>query len=122
MSAPLQQVDERRRLRRWHLVLYLRVFDHAGEVIGHLANISQDGMMTISDRPLEIGHDYDLWLELPCVDDGPGNERLALRAHSVRSDQDVNPSFYDTGFKLLDASQDTVNRLAQLISDLRMGS
>jgi hypothetical protein len=39
----------------------------------------------------------------------------------VRCDQDVNPSFYDIGFKLLDVSRATVERLAWLISDLRMG-
>ena len=119
MPATNRRLVEQRRIRRWHLVLYLRVFSVEGQLLGHLANISQDGMMVISDEPIEIDRDFELWLELP--KDG-GGDRLEFRAHSVRCDRDVNPSFYDTGFRLLDVSQYTVNRIAQLISDLRMGS
>jgi hypothetical protein len=103
------------------LVLYLRVFTEDREILGHLANISQEGMMVISDEAIDVGRDFDLWLELPSDVTGSEHEHLALRAHSVRCAQDVNPSFYDTGFRLLDVEPATVNRIASLINNLRMG-
>jgi len=121
MYAPKRQTVDQRRLRRWHLVLYLRVLGEDREVFGHLANISQEGMMVISDQAIEIGRDFDLRLELPSDATGTEHEHLALRARSVRCEQDVNPSFYDTGFQLLDVEPATVNRIATLINDLRMG-
>lgn len=122
MYAPKRQTVDQRRLRRWHLVLYLRVFDQDREVLGHLANISPEGMMIISDEAIEVGRDFDLRLELPSDLNGTDYEQLEFRAHSVRCDQDVNPSFYDTGFQLLDVDPATVNRIASLINDLRMGN
>ncbi len=119
MNVAGSQVVEQRSVKRWHLLLYLRVFDSDDRLVGHLVDISTAGMMLISEHPVAVGEDFDLWLELP--KDGEQRERLEIRARSIRCDPDVNPCFHDTGFSFLGESRYTVERVSQLIQDLRIG-
>ena len=46
-------MQERRRIDRKYLAIYSRVFDRSsGRVLGYLADLSQQGIMIISDDPL----------------------------------------------------------------------
>ena len=57
---------EKRQRRRWELVFYLRIFDQSnGALLGHVIDISEDGLMLLSEVPIELNKDYDLSLEMP---------------------------------------------------------
>lgn len=111
---------ERRHRQRWYLIFYLRVFDQdTGQLLGHVVDISTLGLMLISDKPLTAGQRYRLGLDLP-KDDGP-NERIIIEAHSLWCRRDVNPSFYDTGFTITQASAEALLKIQLTIDDFKFG-
>ena len=110
---------EKRMLKRWYLIFYLRAFDQDTEkLLGHVVDISTGGIMLISDKIIPIDEDFRLWLDVP-QEDGE-RERLFIEVHSLWSKRDVNPSFYDTGFSILNASPEALLRVQLLIDDLRL--
>jgi len=105
---------EKRKLKRRHLIYYLRVFDQTtGELLGHLVNISPAGIMLIREEPLETEKQFHLGMKLPV--DIFGKEELSFRAESVWCKRDVNPAFFDVGFKILDLAWDDATVIKELI-------
>jgi len=93
------QESEMRKVERRHLVFYLRVFDGMGSrVIGHIVDISSQGLMLISDSPVPVNEDYRLRMRLPAeiVD----KDEIVIDATSRWCKQDENPDFYITGFQI----------------------
>ena len=114
-----ETVVEKRTLKRWYLIFYLRAFDQdTQELLGHVVDISTRGIMLISDKPIPTDKDFRLWLDVP-QEEG-GRERLFIETHSLWSKRDVNPSFYDTGFSILNASPEALLRIQLLIDDLKL--
>jgi hypothetical protein len=104
-----------RNQKRWQLVTHLRVFDYASnELIGHLFDVTSEGIRLISEQPITTGRQYHLKMDLP--DEA---ESLTLNAQSVWCQEDINPEFWDTGFKLLDVSNETKARIEDLIAELK---
>ncbi|MBE0582885.1 MAG: PilZ domain-containing protein, partial [Desulfofustis sp.] len=57
---------DKRKVQRWHLVFYLRVFDGASTtIVGHLVDISSRGLMLVCDEPIEKGRALTLRMKLP---------------------------------------------------------
>lgn len=109
---------ERRALKRWHLIFYLRVFDkESAAVLGHIVDISESGMMLLSDDPIPVSKNFHVWVDVP-RETGP-RQRIYLEARSLWSHNDINPDFYDTGFYIKDASSSTIHQLTQLIDDFK---
>jgi len=105
-----------RKVERRHLVFYLRVFDGMGsKVIGHIVDISAQGLMLISDDPLPVHEDYRLRMRLPAeiVD----RDELVLNATSRWCRQDDNPDFFITGFQISDLTPDVEKYISCLIED-----
>jgi hypothetical protein len=118
MSEKVQGVIEKRTLKRWHLIFYLRVFDEdTTKLLGYIADISTCGMMLISDQPILLQRDYNLWVDVP-QEDGP-RVRVSLKARSLWSKKDVNPDFYDTGFCLINATSEQLHRIQLIIDDFK---
>ncbi len=108
---------DRRQVRRWYLVLYLRVFDaDTGEQLGHLVEISQKGLMVVSDLPFPLEREFHLSLDVPHPDGT--RERLHLNARSLWTSADANPDFHDTGFELVQVNQYRVDRIRTLVEEL----
>lgn len=109
-------MQEKRKLQRRHLIYYLRVFDrNTVNLIGHLVDITPEGVMVISENPIETGITFQMRMILP--KEIFKKEQITFEAISKWSDKDVNPSFYDTGFQLLDISDENRSIIAQLIDD-----
>lgn len=109
---------ERRTLKRWHLIFYLRVFDQENAtVLGHIVDISEGGMMLLSDNPIPVSKDFRVWVDVP--KETGSRQRIHLEARSLWSHHDINPDFYDTGFYINDVSSATVHKLTQLIDDFK---
>ena len=89
---------ELRALKRRHLIYYLEVYDdETGELLGHLVDITTEGVKLVSKTFIEKDKTYRLRMQLP---EGYFDETvLRFEAMSLWSSNDVNPDFFDTGFR-----------------------
>ena len=105
---------EKRNLKRRHLIYYLRIMDQeTNELLGHLVDITSEGIMVISESPLELNKVFRLRMMLP--KEIIGKEALEFSAQSLWAKKDINPDFIDTGFKLIDLNEADASRVDQLI-------
>ena len=110
---------EKRQRRRWELVFYLRVYNQSdGSVLGHVIDISEEGLMLLSEAPIELDKDFDLTLELPASDSND-REKISLKAHSIWKSSDTNPDLFDTGFSLVEPDKDSIDVIKTLIDELQ---
>ena len=111
-SGPVEQ----RRLKRWQLVNYLRVFDaSSGELVGHLVDLNQEGIMLLGSETLPCDQEFHLRMQL--LRDSNVSE-IHLRAYSLWSKQDTDPHLVKTGFQLLHLDEKQSNFLQSLIAEL----
>ncbi|MFL1503603.1 PilZ domain-containing protein [Pseudomonas sp. O64] len=102
-----------RRIERHQLHSFLQVFNRlTDKPIGFLGNVSEDGLMLISQLPMMVDVDFELRLKVP----GPDGEFQAidLTATCLWSHEDINPQHYDSGFSVIQACDE----YAQLIKAL----
>jgi hypothetical protein len=108
-------MPERRKLKRRHLIYYLRVFHRStGRQVGHLVDLTPEGMLLMSERPIRVGRTLPLAMTLPSAD---GEQKIEFDATSLWTSPDVNPDFYDTGFKFEKVSRRHLAELETLIDD-----
>ncbi|MBN1665873.1 MAG: PilZ domain-containing protein [Anaerolineales bacterium] len=107
---------ERRKLNRRHIMFYSRVFDRrTGKFIGYLGNMTLEGLMIISDEPVPVGQAFSLRIDLP--EDIYPKLVLAFDAQSVWCEPDIDPHFYNTGFRLQGVSEEDVALINQIVED-----
>lgn len=86
-----------RRIERHQLPYFLQVFNGlTDKPIGFLGNVSEDGLMLISQLPMMVNADFKLRLKIPGVDDT--FDVIDLTATCLWSHEDINPQHYDSGF------------------------
>ena len=94
-------MDERRTRKRVYMMFYSRIRDrHTGDLIGHLVDLTPDGALVVSETPAEVGTVLPLQMELP--EDISEKQYLKFDGQIAWCRKDVDPSFYDMGFQLLD--------------------
>jgi hypothetical protein len=107
--------------KRWNLVYYLRVFNaDNGELLGHIVDLTTDGLMIISESCVAINQHCRLKMEVPI--DNEIIKSIELEAKSLWSKKDINPHFYDTGFKLIEPSREAIKAITLLIEELAFDS
>ena len=116
-------VDERsveqRNFGRHHLIYYLRVFDGiSSRVVGHIVDISPQGIMLITDEPITVQEDYRLRVRFP--GSGSDQEELIFDAVCRWCRQDDNPEFYIAGFHIQDIPADAEKFFQGLITEFGM--
>lgn len=118
MSVADPSGANKRRLKRWYLVMYLRVFDEeTGELLGHIVDINKEGIRLVSDKHIPTHRTFRLWVDVP--KEGAARQRIHLEAESLWSGQDVNPDFYDTGFRIHNVSTQALLQLQLLIEEFK---
>ena len=109
--------EEGRSLKRRHLIYYLEVYDQdSGELLGHLVDITTKGCKLVSKRPIEVGKHFNLQMVLP--EDYFQTRSIKFKAESLWSSNDINPDFFDTGFKVEDISHEASDIIISLINQL----
>lgn len=112
-------MEEQRRLSRIKIAYYLRVFDDATDaMLGHIADITTEGMMVISERPIPSDCTFKLWMEFPSESDQ--RERVYIEAETVWTRQDANPDFYDAGLRLVNPTREAVRKISELIDQFTL--
>lgn len=94
-----------RRIERHQLPYFLQVFNRrTDKPIGYLGNVSEDGLMLISQLPMMVDVDFELRFKIP----GPEGDfhSVDITATCLWSHEDVNPQHYDSGFSVTQASDE----------------
>lgn len=108
--------SDKRRIKRSHLIYYLRVFDRVtNETLGHLVDITPEGAMLISESQLPVNKQYQVRMSLPA--EIFGRQSLDFDAESLWSRHDINPDFYDTGFRLTNVEVRDTAIISRLIDE-----
>jgi len=107
-------LNERRHARH-QPVLYLKVFQQPGDrLVGHLVDISEQGIMLVSEQAIEIGERLSLAF-LPPVDAGSA-EPVEFEAEVRWCRPDANPELRSLGLRVLSPSAEFRNAMQQLAS------
>ena len=107
-------MDNNRFVARKHLIYYLKVMDQeTDQVIGHTVNISDVGMMLISEEPIKPEHLFHLKMFLP--EKIQESRYFEFSATSKWCQQDENPDFYNSGFQLDNVSTEGIQIIQRLI-------
>ena len=109
-------MEHKRKFERWHLIYYLKVTNvETNQVIGHAVNISNDGMMLISEKPIKPESLFQLKMFLPS--EIQGSRYFEFSALSKWCKQDEIPDFFNTGFQLNNVADEGIQVIKRLIDD-----
>lgn len=110
--------------QRIYLTFYLRVFED-DEFIGFLIDISKDGLMIMSEGPLQTNKFYKLKMKLPSTldwKDGKDRDRVIefiAQCRWTRHDE-VDKEFYLSGFEFTELHEDDNRIIHILIEEFRL--
>lgn len=108
---------EQRKYKRLHLIYYLRIFDReTNQLIGNLVDLSEEGLMIISDKACDLGETYKLRMILP--EEIKGKSFIDIDAESVWCKPASNPIFHETGFKMVNVKREDIALINSSIIDI----
>lgn len=92
-------MQNRRNLERRTLIYYLRAIDRStDQLLGHVANISPEGVMLICAEPIAANTTLQLRMDLPA--EIMRKKHLAIEASCRWCKRDGNPALFHAGFKV----------------------
>jgi hypothetical protein len=108
-------VENRRKINRRYLLYFVRVYDAAfHRQIGNLVDITPQGVMIVGQDAIPEGQAVQLRVEVtPDIADSPFLEFPTI---SIWCHPDLEPSLYNTGFKILELTHED-SRIIQNIID-----
>lgn len=108
-------MGEKRKEKREIVEFFLEVFDvKTGEMIGHMVDITRNGMHLVSREQIPVNREFFLKTRLPgSVPDKPYVE---FRAISKWSRNDDDSYFYDTGFEIFDIAPEYVRQIIDVLN------
>jgi hypothetical protein len=108
---------DKRKLKRRHLIYYLHVQERAsGKPIGSLVDISTEGIMIMSEQPIELGTVLELKIMLES--EMSDKQFLYFDAKVLRCEKSINGTNYDIGCKLLNLSDKDFREIEIIIDEL----
>ena len=113
-AQPEKDSGDKRRFDRRHSIYYLRVYNqNDGTLLGNLVDISEKGVMLVSDEPLELDRFYKLKMQLP--EPMNGKETIEFTGRCAWCKSDINPHFFGAGFELINPKPEFSEMLESLI-------
>lgn len=108
---------EQRKLQRRHLIYYLTVIDtETDQALGFLVDITTNGIMLMSEAPIETGKVFHLKILLQT--DLSEKQYLNFDARSKWCKNSINSDIYDTGFELLNVKVEEFKDIEEIIDSL----
>lgn len=105
---------QRREQTRRHLLMYLKAFDiSTDKFIGRLIDLTSNGLMILTENPIEINKIYLIKVELPEAIDGKSD--ITFDAKCMRCENDVNSDYFDAGFQIINLDAEEENMISKLI-------
>lgn len=113
-------MQNRRKLKRVYLAFFTRLFDReTGALLGHLANLTAEGAMIISDMPVEVGRVFRLHMDLS--EAYFSKSHLDFEARCMWSQpEEIAPKFYNTGFHFINIAPEDVQIIARIIQEYEL--
>jgi hypothetical protein len=112
-------MNERRKHHRKDLAFFTRLFDRdTGQLLGHLANLTTEGAMIISNEPIETGKVYRLHMDLS--DQGFGKAHLNFEARSIYCQLDITPHSYNVGFQFTNILPRDIGIIEGIVKEYRI--
>jgi hypothetical protein len=107
-------MDEKRKINRRFLLYYMRIYDaDSRQQIGNLVDITEYGVMIVSDNPIPEEKTIRLRIELTAeVSEKPYME---FSAQSKWCKPDINPHLHISGFEILDISSENAKIIHRII-------
>ena len=103
-----------RKHKRAHLIEYLEVLDRdTGLHIGHLADISPQGIMVVSKKTISLNRDFSFQLLLP--ETATDRKEINFQARCLWCKEDFNPDFYVSGFHISEIAAHEIEIIKDLI-------
>jgi hypothetical protein len=113
---------QNRHADRLPLVMYLDVIDAGnGDLLGHLGDISPDGMMYLSQSPAAMGEIRHINVELPDMDDIPA-QTLSLTIETRWNKPNINPEWHCNGCRFVDLETGVLPVIEKIASKLSFGN
>lgn len=107
-------MKEKRKVKRRYLLYYMRVYDaETRQQIGNLVDLTPEGAMLVSENPLPTKKTYNLKLELS--EDVADKPFLDFTAKSLWCQPDIEPHFFNTGFKTIKISPEDVKIIQRIV-------
>ena len=116
-NAETQYTPDKRKLERCKVGDILEVFDiHSERQMGRVADISVEGLMLISQTPIEVNRIFQLLIPLPMELEGCSEIRLGVESLWTRESNDGTQHW--TGFHVIcisDQDRDCIERMLSRI-------
>jgi hypothetical protein len=107
---------EKRKQQRRHLIYYLKILNSDENIlIGHVIDITTEGLMMLSEQRIEHGEVLNVTLEMP---QDLKIEPLHLTMQCMWSRPDVNPEYQASGYLFVDHSDTARKTIQRLISSI----
>lgn len=107
-------MKEKRKIKRRYMLYYMRVYDtEAQQQIGNLVDLTPKGAMVVSENPLTVDKIFHLKLELS--EDVADKPFLEFSAKSLWCKPDVEPHFFNTGFKILTLASEDIQIVQRIV-------
>jgi len=104
---------DRRKYERRHLIFYLRIFDENDILLGYLLDISEGGILMMSENDIPEGKELKLKLKLPKeINEG---DTLQFKGVVRRVSKDINENFYDIGLQIVEKDKKYSEILHKLV-------
>ncbi len=109
-------MDEKRKLKRRHLIYYLRIYSGKSKTpLGFLVDIHSEGIMIISEKEIKTGKQFDLKMDLP---KSAGEKKSVLfKTKSIWCTKGVNSDLYETGFEFVNISEKDLQMIDNIVYD-----
>ncbi|NQU63742.1 MAG: hypothetical protein HQ517_05600 [SAR324 cluster bacterium] len=115
-------MNEKRVLERKNFIFDIEVFDRSqpggdqGEltVLGDLADVTKEGIMLISDEPIQEKTMFQLRIVLP--EEIEGKKAINFQAESTRCAGTIHENIFTTGFKIKELDEDNLAIINGLIT------
>ncbi len=110
--------------QRVYLTFYLRIFE-GDEFLGYLIDISKDGVMVMTEKPLEEKKCYSLVMKLPSTLEWKGKKDedrvIKFRAECKWTKHDeVDKEFYLNGFSFREVSEEDNEIIHMMIKEMKI--
>ena len=116
MAGPLV-LSEKRNLPRRELIFYLKTSDLlSGHELGRMIDIHSQGLLLMSLKPLELGREYMVGIELPKALQGQFNTHVGLKAKCVWLKRSRVVPYTEHGLMITEKTPDSERTIEMLIN------
>jgi|WetSurMetagenome_2_1015567.scaffolds.fasta_scaffold135403_3 hypothetical protein len=113
-NNPDKPTKKRRQFERQNMAYYLPVYDNdRNQILGHLADISQIGMMVDCKAEIPVGHNYNLRLELMDNHSEKAYIEFVGTCKWCRQDQIIS-YIWNAGFEIKEIARDDLEIIKEI--------